>query len=159
MWRSRMFWRLFATYGLLLLAAIVGLGIVVVSRVERYHHEQLDERFRIKALLVRELVRAHEDQPLAELDATLRRLRPDGLPRVTLVDEAGKVLLDTDADAAHMDNHGDRPEIAAARLGGFGSATRASQTSHESYGYAAVRIPATRQGVSYIRIATPLNAI
>src|SRR5262245_58074799 len=85
MWRSRMFWRLFATYGLLLLAAIVGLGVVVLGRVERYHREQLNDRLRIKAFLVRELVRAHADQPLSDLDASLKRLRPDGLPRVTLV--------------------------------------------------------------------------
>ena len=57
MWRSRMFWRLFATYGLLLLAAIVGLGGVVVNRVERHYQEQLEERFRTYSFLVREIIR------------------------------------------------------------------------------------------------------
>src|SRR5580704_4613075 len=112
MWRSRMFWRLFGTYGLLLLAAIGVLGAVVVTRVGRLYEKQLEERLRTKAFLVQEIVRAHKDDSLADLDASLKRLRQEHLPRLTLLDDKGTVLIDTDGDAAHMDNHADRPEIA-----------------------------------------------
>jgi two-component system phosphate regulon sensor histidine kinase PhoR len=159
MWRSRIFWRLFGTYGLLLLASIGVLGAVLFQRFEQHHQQQLQERLRTKTFLVREIVRAHEDQPLAELDARLKTLRQEQLPRLTLIDENGKVLIDTDSDPARMDNHNERPEIVAARDSGFGTATRTSDTSHLSYGYAAQRIPTTRQGVAYVRIAVPLESI
>jgi two-component system phosphate regulon sensor histidine kinase PhoR len=159
MWRSRMFWRLFGTYGLLLLAAIGVLGAVVLQRVERYYSQQLAERLRTKTFLIREIVQGRDNQSLAELDAALKQLRQEQLPRVTLIDEQGKVLVDTDLDPAGMDNHGSRPEIVAARANGFGSAMRFSETVHESLGYAAVHVPATRQGVAFVRIAVPLNSI
>jgi two-component system phosphate regulon sensor histidine kinase PhoR len=154
-----MFWRLFGTYGLLLLAAIGVLGAVVVQRVERYYAQQLAERLRTKTFLIREIVQGRDNQSLAELDAALKQLRQEQLPRVTLIDEQGKVLVDTDRDPAGMDNHDGRPEIVTARANGFGSATRLSDTVHESFGYAAVHVPATRQGVAFVRIAVPLDSI
>jgi two-component system phosphate regulon sensor histidine kinase PhoR len=159
MWRSRIFWRLFGTYGLLLLASIGVLGAVVFQRFQQHYEQQLQERLRTKTFLVREIVRAHEDQPLAELDARLKKLRQEQLPRLTLIDEHGKVLIDTDSDPARMDNHNERPEIVAARASGFGTATRTSDTSGLPYGYAAQRIPTTHQGVAYVRIAVPLESI
>jgi two-component system phosphate regulon sensor histidine kinase PhoR len=159
MWRSRMFWRLFGTYGLLLLAAIGVLGAVVVNRVERLYDQQLDERLRTKTFLVQELIRAHHDQSLSDLDADLKRLRLQQLPRVTLLDDKGVVLIDTDGDTANMDNHAQRPEIVSAHQSGYGSAVRVSSTFHKTYGYAAQRIPTTSQGISYVRIAVELDAI
>jgi two-component system, OmpR family, phosphate regulon sensor histidine kinase PhoR len=154
-----MFWRLFGAFGLLLLAAIGGLGAVVLNRVERNYEKQLQERLRTKVFLVREIVRAHEDQSLPELEASLKRLRAERLPRVTLIDQSGKVLLDTDVDAANMDNHGDRSEIVEAGQNGFGSSTRSSYSLAQTFGYAAVRIEPTRQGVRFVRIAVETDSI
>ncbi len=150
---------LFGTFGLLLLAAIGGLGVVVYHRVEHQYDEQLEERLHFKAVLVREIVRAYDDKPLAELAAKLKELRKEQMPRVTLLDEAGKVLLDTDGDPATMANHADRPEIIAARQHGYGTSTRDSVTLQRTLGYGAVHIPPTRQGVSYVRIAVGTESI
>jgi len=57
MWRSRMFWRLFGTFSILLLAAIGLLGLVVIGRVEKYFLNQLENSLRSKAVLLREAVR------------------------------------------------------------------------------------------------------
>jgi hypothetical protein len=54
MWRSRMFWRLFGTFGVLLLATIAFLGIIVVNRVEQHFLQQIEESLEAKAILVRE---------------------------------------------------------------------------------------------------------
>jgi two-component system, OmpR family, phosphate regulon sensor histidine kinase PhoR len=159
MWRSRMFWRLFGTFGLLLLAAIGVLGAVIVTRVERLHERQLEERLRTKAFLVQEIVLAHKGESLGELDADLKRLRRQQLPRVTLLDDKGTVLIDTDGDAGRMDNHAERPEIVAARQNGFGSIVRFSTTFHKTYGYAVYQVRATGQGISFVRIAIELDGI
>jgi hypothetical protein len=52
-----MFWRLFGTYGALLLAAIGLLGGVILTRVERYSLEQTEDSLRAKAILVGEALR------------------------------------------------------------------------------------------------------
>jgi two-component system phosphate regulon sensor histidine kinase PhoR len=159
MWHSRMFWRLFGTYGLLLLVAIGVLGGVVVNRVSHLAETQLEERLRTKVFLVQEIVRAHKGQSLTELDASLKDLRHQDMPRLTLIDDRGNVLIDTDSDAERMDNHSSRPEIIAARQTGFGAATRFSKTFQKTYGYAVQRIPATSQGISYVRIGVELDSL
>src|SRR5436305_13434092 len=48
--------------------------------------------------------------------------------RITLIAGDGTVLFDTDADAARMENHNNRPEVQAARQRGVGSGVRYSRT-------------------------------
>ena len=48
--------------------------------------------------------------------------------RITLVDAVGNVLYDSYEDAAEMENHASRPEIAQAMKEGRGSASRYSTT-------------------------------
>src|SRR4051812_3028986 len=44
--------------------------------------------------------------------------------RITLIDSAGGVVLDTQADPSKMENHNGRPEVVEARKSGFGSSVR-----------------------------------
>ena len=60
--------------------------------------------------------------------------------RLTWVAADGTVLYDTQADAAAMENHGQREEIRQALLGGSGSSTRYSATLTEKTVYRAVRL-------------------
>ncbi|MBQ8526838.1 MAG: PAS domain S-box protein [Lachnospiraceae bacterium] len=58
--------------------------------------------------------------------------------RFTVVDEDGTVLYDTVADAAQMENHGEREEIKEAIENGYGSSARKSATLTEKTFYEAV---------------------
>ncbi|MGI6269056.1 MAG: ATP-binding protein [Candidatus Howiella sp.] len=60
--------------------------------------------------------------------------------RVTLIDPDGYVLFDSVADAAAMENHADRPEVAAALSTGAGQDVRRSATNMTNEYYAAVRL-------------------
>ena len=60
--------------------------------------------------------------------------------RITLVDAVGNVLYDSCEDAAEMENHASRPEIAQAMKEGRGSASRYSTTYAKRSYYAAVRL-------------------
>ena len=60
--------------------------------------------------------------------------------RITLVDAVGNVLYDSYEDAAEMENHASRPEIAQAMKEGRGSASRYSTTYAKRSYYAAVRL-------------------
>ena len=60
--------------------------------------------------------------------------------RVTFLSEAGTVIADSEHDAASMENHLDRPEVAAALQGGVGESLRLSDTQLAFMMYAAKRI-------------------
>ena len=60
--------------------------------------------------------------------------------RLTLIASDGKVLYDTEADAASMENHGGREEVREALLNGSGQSTRVSPTLMENTMYLAERL-------------------
>ncbi len=60
--------------------------------------------------------------------------------RITLIAPEGDVLFESDADAAVMENHADRPEIQEALESGSGQITRQSSTINKNVYYYAVRL-------------------
>lgn len=60
--------------------------------------------------------------------------------RITLIDEEGTVLMDTNADIGGMGNHGERPEIKQAFFEGEGRDVRRSETLERSTFYYAMRL-------------------
>jgi two-component system phosphate regulon sensor histidine kinase PhoR len=76
--------------------------------------------------------------------------------RITAVRADGKVLVDSEANAAEMENHRTRPELMQAFRGETGSSVRRSATIGVSFLYVAV--PAAPLGGA-IRIAVPLAEI
>lgn len=77
--------------------------------------------------------------------------------RVTVVAEEGIVLADSHDDPRTMDNHRDRPEIAAAFAGGYGRSQRFSDTRGEDLTYVAVRLPWSPGTV--LRVSEPVVQI
>ena len=71
MWRSRMFWQLFGTSGLLVLSSLLFLGWIVSRRVENSQLTLIEDRLQAKALIVQEMIRG---QSPAEMSAVLKRL-------------------------------------------------------------------------------------
>ena len=84
------------------------------------------------------------------------------ISRVTLIDHQGFVLGDssqTMESLALMDNHSDRPEVAAARSGVTGDSRRQSDTTKVSYIYSARRMEhAGRVGFVRIAVRAPTGA-
>jgi two-component system, OmpR family, phosphate regulon sensor histidine kinase PhoR len=76
--------------------------------------------------------------------------------RVTLIDQSGQVISDSQADAAKMDNHLNRPEIQQAAKTGYGKAARFSATLQESMLYIALPIRDNIAIKGYVRLARPL---
>ena len=66
-------------------------------------------------------------------------LKADGL-RITWIDASGKVLYDSDSDAASMENHLERAEVREALKQGYGESSRYSSTLMKRQFYAAQRL-------------------
>jgi two-component system, OmpR family, phosphate regulon sensor histidine kinase PhoR len=74
--------------------------------------------------------------------------------RVTIIDSTGKVLADSEANPAAMENHVTRPEFVAALSGGIGSNERRSATLGIPFLYAAAPISG-----GAVRLAYPLSDV
>lgn len=98
-----------------------------------------------------------EEELVSYYSSQAMRLKQATNERVTFVRADGKVLGDSDQSPAQMDNHFDRPEIAAARSDGVGYTTRFSDTLHENMLYAAIPIKDKSQNIlGYLRISMSL---
>lgn len=76
--------------------------------------------------------------------------------RVTVIDTDGTVLVDTEADAVHLENHSNRPEIQSALKSGQGINIRYSDTLQKEMIYVAIYVPEVG---NIIRVSTPLESI
>jgi two-component system, OmpR family, phosphate regulon sensor histidine kinase PhoR len=74
--------------------------------------------------------------------------------RATIIDAQGKVLADSEADPAAMENHGQRSEFVAALKGDVGSDTRRSQTVGIPFLYVAAPVAG-----GAVRLAYPLAEV
>ena len=74
--------------------------------------------------------------------------------RITLIDSAGHVVGDSEFDGPalqRLENHGNRPEVIAARTNGLGSVRRMSPSTGEERVYVAVKAP---PGVARVSVTT-----
>lgn len=78
--------------------------------------------------------------------------------RITIIDERGKVLGDSDKNPIEMDNHLLRPEIIQSIQSGSGSIRRFSQTINKDFMYYAQKIP-IKSSYLILRVSVPLNNI
>jgi two-component system phosphate regulon sensor histidine kinase PhoR len=159
MWHSRMLWRLFGSYGILLLSSISVLGMVIVARVEQQQLRLIEESLRTRAQLIAEAVHARSHDGPAPRQPWIRDLGQAIATRITLLDEAGRVLADSEEEPARMENHADRPEVRGARTGQVGTATRASSTLGRRMMYLALRTDRAAEGVAYVRVALPVERV
>lgn len=159
MWRSRTFWRLLGTIGVLILFSIGIVGVVTVRRFERFYWQQFEDTLRAKAIFVRAMVRQSSGPATSENQQQIRDLGVQTRTRITLIDDAGRVLADSAEDPEHMENHSQRPEVVAARAGEFGMAQRFSDTLRQMMMYVAVPVNTPDEKVQYVRVALPLDEI
>lgn len=154
MWRSRVFWRLFGAYCVLLTVSLSFLGWALIRRIEAHLLDEIRTNLEAKTLLVGELSDWHSEP---QLQAQMVRLSRETRARITLIAADGKVLADSSGPPEHIDNHGDRPEVLEAKNSGVGVKTRFSSTVHEPMMYVARRHDTGP--VRYVRLALPLDAV
>ena len=158
---SLMFWRLTATYGLLLLLAIGLLGLVLDRRVEQREREQIESNLLARARLVQAIVRGVQRTDLQRHVEVLAQDagQEDGGVRISLIGNDGKVLADSARNPQDFDNHAGRPEVVAAGRDGVGSDVRRSKSVDQMLMYVALKADADDAPVAYVRVARSLEQI
>ncbi len=119
-----------------LLTALLVLAVslfFVFGILYQYFEEQLINELKSKAEYISYAVE------LGGADA-LEKISDDD-ERITLIAPDGKVIADTEANAAEMENHLERSEVKQAAESGSGTSVRYSETLTEKIIYYAVKIP------------------
>ena len=164
MWSSRLFWKLFGSYGFL----SVGTTILFVTVVSQWQQEQIINQIKIRlhdaAVLVESDILDELVLERAEsLQTQLLRLRQKLDTRITLVNLDGIVIADSDrvsvSDVLQMENHRERPELRAARLQGQGTAQRRSSTLEKPMLYFAIRVDKNQEPAGLVRTALPMTRV
>jgi two-component system, OmpR family, phosphate regulon sensor histidine kinase PhoR len=154
--RARLFWRLGLTYGALLLVVLLAVQLysarVIRSQAIRSANDQLASLLGL----------AFANPPLSTDPIELRnwtsRAARSGA-RVTIIDNTGRVLVDSEADADKMENHADRLEFQDALVRGTGQSVHRSVTLGHELVYRAQRYDQPGNPPIVIRLALPLSQI
>jgi two-component system phosphate regulon sensor histidine kinase PhoR len=150
--RVRNFLKVFGSYLILVLLAIAVLDFFLTPKVQDIMTKSIeDDMFGIARIISLMPVDTQKDK-VSEIARQLNL-------RVTLIDKAGRVISDSQADPAKMENHLNRPEIQQAKTEGRGKASRFSVTLQESMLYIALPLKENEQIKGYIRLARPLVAV
>jgi signal transduction histidine kinase len=148
--------RLFIASGLIILATVVGLVAAADGYLRRGLEVETADELEREARLVAALLVPDSGvwpEEARRLGALIGR-------RVTLVDSGGRVRGDTEFDRAslsRLENHGARPEIAAASRDGVGRDRRVSASTNAAQLYVAVS--GGPPGLVSVRVSAPLDAV
>lgn len=117
--------------------ALLFASLHLVSSLETYYLDRLDEDLEVKARMIAAGLASHlgeSTQPEIERYAEITGTR------VTIMDLSGRVLGDSEQDPSLMDNHSSRPEYIEALSEGLGRRSRYSSTLGTQMRYIAVPI-------------------
>lgn len=154
--KRHIFRRIFLLYFAVFLFSLVFIEMYVTDVIRTGYISNLTESLYAQAGLILEAPLFDEGSLSGEF---CRIAKQKTGARVTVMDNGGKVLCDSDFDAASMDNHGSRLEIIQALALGKGSATRYSSTLGYDLLYAARRVGAEDEGRGFIRMSVTLKDV
>jgi two-component system phosphate regulon sensor histidine kinase PhoR len=146
--------RLILPFALAMVAIIAVCGSVIYFSGDRTARQQQIEDLDRLASLVRQWLPADgrlTDADRARLADSARVLGT----RITLIDGAGNVVLESDADPHRMENHNGRPEVVEARRQRSGSGVRFSDTLGERAVYVARLVEPARPDGLVLRLSYP----
>src|SRR5687767_2093868 len=151
--------RITGAYIALILAVLLGVAVYAVWLSRSTYLAQVDAQLTAEATIVAGEVIARLDEPTADLQALTVRVGAASGARITLIAPDGTVLGDSAEPPAQMENHADRPEVAAALRGGRGTDIRHSATVGYDMLYVAVPIASDGTLLGVARAALPLVTV
>jgi two-component system phosphate regulon sensor histidine kinase PhoR len=154
--------KLFAgCFGLIILSLLAG-EIYLRPAIEANLLDNIRADLFVRLALVERDAAKRPDMNRAGWDALADELAPSARGRVTFIDGTGTVIGDSEvaiADLDHVENHRERPEVAAALAGSAQSSTRFSATIQKRLMYAAIPMALPGGGRGVARLAVPLDAV
>jgi two-component system phosphate regulon sensor histidine kinase PhoR len=154
-------WRITLPFVFLSLLSLLVLGLVLSNVLRQTYLDNLESKLSSQASMVADVIARmlQSGTTGADLDTAARHWAELLEARVTIVAVDGTVLGESHEDRTQMENHRNRPEIAAAFASGQGSSTRFSHTVGYEMMYTAVTIVQDGQPLGVARVAVPLQEV
>ncbi len=150
-----LFKRILFPYLILAPLLIISLEIYLSSVIKDNYISKLKESLTIQAHLIAEQIPSSFTN---NLDDFSRRYKEKTGARVTIIDDSGRVLGDSDEPSEKMENHSNRPEIRDAAVSDVGSSVRFSKTIQKNLFYLSIAVNQDA-GKRFIRLSMPLQTI
>jgi two-component system phosphate regulon sensor histidine kinase PhoR len=157
--RKSLFWRLCLYFLLVALGAVAGTAWYAARALRQFHQEQVSSDLLVRArIFAREISLLPSLDPVA-VDRLCKDVGPVTFTRFTVMLPDGRVIGDSSEDPAIMENHQDRPEMAAALAGGIGPSIRYSDTLRRRLMYLAVPFRRFHDVAGVVRASVPLAVV
>ncbi len=160
MFKSILFWRLYATYALITLIAATTFG----SGLYRYQLKRIDTTFESRLrdaahLLMQDAKRAIENGTLDEFQVLLQLISAQPTIRYAVLSADGRLLADSTTRHPINVDLRNRPEIQQARNQGVGMVRRRETEGQPTLAHCAVRLGTFRQPTGYIRVSADVQQL
>lgn len=153
--------RIALAYTVLIALSLLGLGLYLNRTEQERLRDRIEAELDSEAHLVAEAVAPllMRGAGIDEVDALVKRLGARGDARITVIRSDGGVVGDSANDPRTMENHGSRPEVAAALAAGAGKSSRFSTTERRNFTYLAAPIEVSGTTLGVARVARPTSQI
>ncbi|MFD1707632.1 two-component system histidine kinase PnpS [Siminovitchia sediminis] len=153
--------RITFSFLLLVFFALLGSGLFLADTMKNTYLELKKDQLNQTARLILqslELDGLQKGKPLQEI---VEELSESGETRITVIDDDGTVLADSEDHPAEMENHAQRPEVRKILEEGeeSGISTRYSETLGYSMMYAAIPIKINNDVEGVVRVSLSLESI
>jgi two-component system phosphate regulon sensor histidine kinase PhoR len=135
--KNRIFFKLLAVFLIVIGATALIMDLMLGSAWEASVRSEIERNLQQKTLMFAHRVETDHSRSLAEIAAQEGQAAG---ARATIIDASGRVLADSEADPAAMENHASRKEFAAALAGKTGSDERRSATVGTRFLYVAAPV-------------------
>jgi two-component system phosphate regulon sensor histidine kinase PhoR len=149
--KNRIFFKLLAVFLIVIAATAAILDVMIGNAWEASLRADIERNLTQKTLLFAHRVETDKTHSITAIAAEEGQAAG---ARATVIDASGRVLADSEATPANMENHSTRTEFAAALAGRTGSSERSSATLGIPFFYVAVPITG-----GAVRLAYPLSEV
>ena len=156
---SLLFLKLYAGFAIVILISVSILGLMVQRQIEQASLRDIRTNLTHEAHILQQTFAFQNEIPLTQLQHQVATISGSIATRITLVDNSGKVLADSEFNPKQMDNHLGRPEIQQAKIRGIGESRRFSNTLNTNMLYVAVPSQNATNQLGYIRTAVSTASI
>ena len=125
--------KLMLAFTFLILIGVLITGLLSMEIARTYYYQSVEDKLITSAKLIQNrLASSSAEHPadLEDLCGEFGRITGD---RVTVIGLDGTIIGDSDADAADMENHRDRPEVNQALEEGLGKSVRVVLLERKCY--------------------------
>ena len=161
--KTGLLWKLLPTYLAIAFLTLFALGIYTIKQMRKNYIQDVENSLEIQAALIKNMFSykntVDEFKDLKDIDVFCDALTTDIKARITIIDNSGQVLGDSQKNPETMDNHNSRPEVIEARKTGKGISRRYSATLDKEMIYLALLIENVPGTIRIVSISMPLEEV